>query len=235
MLPPRVTGVDPSLAMVEEARFLLLRSILTMRMIMMKTMLKKLKSLQCCVWYVNGMCTMSFQWSGNLSLSLGFNSRQAGRRTFHRQTTRHRYIGTIGTGTFIDQLPVLLQPGFLVYFLLDDANSHPSNWLIHKSLSPCLCPLCPQFYSFFFKFVPKVPFPHPASDCWTSDTLFQTSGLLQGSWQGKQLSSFYIWLLFSSFFFYSLVKNYPKVLVPGGVVAYYSVHFPTVLDEQVDK
>ena len=123
MLPPRVTGVDPSLAMVEEARFLLLRSILTMWMIMMKIMLKKLKSLQC-VWYVNGMCTMSFQWSGNLSLSLGFNSRQAGRRTFHRQTTRHRYIGTIGTGTFIDQLgiwgttcpPLLLQPGFLVYF-----------------------------------------------------------------------------------------------------------------------
>ena len=35
--------------------------------------------------------------------------------------------------------------------------------------------------------------------------------------------------------FYSFVKNYPKVLVPGGVVAYYSVHFPTVLDEQVDK
>ena len=101
------------------------------------------------------MCTMSFQWSGNLSLSLGFNSRQAGRRTFHRQTTRHRYIGTIGTGTFIDQLPVLLQPGFLVYFLLDDANSHPSNWLIHKSLSPCLCPLCPQFYSFFSIMFPK--------------------------------------------------------------------------------
>ena len=48
MLPPRVTGVDPSLAMVEQARFLLLRSILTMRM---KIMLKKLKSLQC-VWYV---------------------------------------------------------------------------------------------------------------------------------------------------------------------------------------
>ena len=36
-----------------------------------------------------------------------------------------------------------------------------------------------------------------------------------------------------SFLLYS--KNYPKVLVPGGVVAYYSVHFPTVLDEQVDK
>ena len=98
MLPPRVTGVDPSLAMVEEARFLSLRSILTMRIIMMKIMLKKLKSLQC-VWSVNGMRTMSFQWSGNLSLSLGFNSRQAGRRTFHRQTTRHRYIGTTGTGT----------------------------------------------------------------------------------------------------------------------------------------
>ena len=41
MLPPRVTGVDPSLAMVEEARFLLLRSILTMLMIMMKIMFKK--------------------------------------------------------------------------------------------------------------------------------------------------------------------------------------------------
>ena len=44
MLPPRVTGVDPSLAMVEEARFLSLRSILTMRIIMMKIMLKKLKN-----------------------------------------------------------------------------------------------------------------------------------------------------------------------------------------------
>ena len=41
LLPPRVTGVDPSLAMVEEARFLSLRSILTMRIIMMKIMLKK--------------------------------------------------------------------------------------------------------------------------------------------------------------------------------------------------
>ena len=63
MLPPRVTGVDPSLAMVEEARFLLSRSILTMRMIMMKTMLKKLKSLQC-VWYVNGMCTAKCPFNG---------------------------------------------------------------------------------------------------------------------------------------------------------------------------
>lgn len=30
-------------------------------------------------------------------------------------------------------------------------------------------------------------------------------------------------------------KEVDRVLVPGGVVAYYSVHFPTVLDEQVDK
>ena len=64
LLPHRVTGVDPSLAMVEEARFLLLRSILTMRMIMMKTMLKKSKSLQCCVWYVNGMCTAKCPFNG---------------------------------------------------------------------------------------------------------------------------------------------------------------------------
>jgi len=30
-------------------------------------------------------------------------------------------------------------------------------------------------------------------------------------------------------------KEVDRVLCPGGVVAYYSVHFPTVLDEQVDK
>ena len=100
MLPPRVTGVDPSLAMVEEARFLSLRSILTMRIIMMKIMLKKLKSLQCCVWYVHNVISMvrksfplaglQFQTGGAEDLPQANNSAQVHR--YHRHRYLHRSI-----------------------------------------------------------------------------------------------------------------------------------------------